>query len=307
MSTDAHLALAEGQEHSVEEWEAAAAAVLRKAGRLGADDPDDAVWQKLGRRTLDGIAITPLGTPALVADLPEPVRAPARGDGWDVRALLADPDAKASHEAALTDLENGATSLLVQVGESGVAARDLAAVLEGVLLDVAPVVLDAPSDPLGAARAFAEVARGTTLAAGTNLGVDPVGASLRGFGPFETGLDGPPQGPEAPLVRRRSVDAGSASSGAGRWSSTARRCTTSVPPTSRSSATSSRSVPTTCASSPRRGSRSTRPPRWWSSGSRPPTSSSRRSPSCAPYDACGHGCWSSAAPPRTTGRWCCTP
>ena len=181
MSTDAPLSLDEGPDRDVSEWEAAAAAVLRKARRLGEDDPDDAVWDRLTRRTLDGIGVSPLGTPRLVADLPEPVRPPARGDGWDVRSLLLDPDPEASHAAALTDLENGATSLLVQVGESGVAAADLATVLEDVLLDVAPVVLDAPSDPLGAARAFAEVARGTTLAPGTNLGVDPVGAQVRGF------------------------------------------------------------------------------------------------------------------------------
>ncbi len=181
MTSDAHLALADGQEHDVAEWERAAAAVLRKAGRLGEDDPDHAVWERLAHTTLDGLAVTPLGTPELVADLPDPVRPPARGDGWDVRVLLAEPDAEAAHAAGLADLENGATSLLVQVGESGVDTADLAAVLDGVLLDVAPVVLDAPSDPLGAARAFAEIARGTTLAAGTNLGVDPVGASLRGF------------------------------------------------------------------------------------------------------------------------------
>ena len=100
MSPDAHLSLSEGQEHDVSEWEQAAAAVLRKARRLSDDDPDDAVWAKLTRTNLDGIAISPLGTPALVADLPEPVRPPARGDAWDVRALLADPDAKASHDAA---------------------------------------------------------------------------------------------------------------------------------------------------------------------------------------------------------------
>ena len=189
MSPDAHLSLSEGQDHDVSEWEEAAAAVLRKAHRLSADDPDDAVWAKLTRTTLDGIGISPLGTPALVEDLPDPVRPPARGDGWDVRALLADPDAKVSHDAALTDLENGVTSLWVQVGASGVDAGDLASVLDGVLLDVAPVVLDAPSDPLGAARALAAVAQkmteGTKLAQGTNLGVDPVGrrpaAGLDGF------------------------------------------------------------------------------------------------------------------------------
>ena len=189
MSPDAHLTLSEGPDHDLSDWEAAAAAVLRKARRLGEDAPDHDVWETLARRTLDGITVTPLGTPELVADLPDPVRPPARGDGWDVRALLADPDPRAANAAALTDLENGVTSLLVQVGRSGVAPTDLEALLQGVLLDVAPVVLDAPSDPLGAARAFASVARGTTLAAGTNLGVDPVGARVRGVG-TDAGADG---------------------------------------------------------------------------------------------------------------------
>ena len=260
MSTDAHLPLADGQEHAVAEWEKAAAAVLRKARRLGDDDPDDAVWAELTRSTLDGIDITPLGTPALVADLPDPVRPPARGDGWDVRALLADPDAQASNAAALTDLENGATSLLVQVGASGIDVADLPTVLKGVLLDVAAVVLDAPSDPLAAAQAFAELAEGQTLAAGTNLGVDPVGARVRGF-----------EARRRSSLRRRSLRSGWA---AGRWSWTAPRCTISVPPTCRSSATCSRSVRTTCAPSTPPASRSTTPPGWWSSGWRPATSSS---------------------------------
>jgi methylmalonyl-CoA mutase len=180
MTTDAHLPLADGQEHDVSEWERSAAAVLRKAGRLTENDPDDAVWAKLTRTTLDGIGISPLGTSALVADLPDPVRPPARGDGWDVRALLVDPDAKTSNAAALTDLENGATSLWVQVGASGVDVSDLPAVLKDVLLDVAPVVLDAPTDPIGAAKAFAELVGDQTLALGSSLGVDPVGARLRG-------------------------------------------------------------------------------------------------------------------------------
>ena len=181
MGTDAHLSLAAGQEHDVTEWEKTAAAVLRKAGRMTADDPDDDVWARLTRSTLDGIGIPPLGTPALVADLPDPVRPPARGDGWEVRALLADPDAQASNAAALADLANGVGSLWVQLGTSGIAVSDLRTVLKGVLLDIAPVVLDAPSDPLGAAQAFADLAEGRTLAAGTNLGVDPVGAYVRGL------------------------------------------------------------------------------------------------------------------------------
>jgi methylmalonyl-CoA mutase len=186
MGPDAHLSLAEGQEHDLSEWEKAAAAVLRKARRLTDDDPDDAAWAELSHSTIDGISITPLGTPALVADLPEPVRPPARGDGWDVRALLTDPDPEASSAAALRDLENGATSLWLRLGASAVDVSDLPTVLNDVLLDVAPVVLDAPADPLGAAKAFAEIADGQQLAAGTNLGVDPVGAMVRGVSTSST-------------------------------------------------------------------------------------------------------------------------
>ncbi|WP_030485049.1 methylmalonyl-CoA mutase family protein [Nocardioides aequoreus] len=181
MSSDARLMLSEGFAHTRDDWEAAAAAVLRKARRLGEDDPDSGVWAALTRRTLDGLDVPPLGSAELVADLPAPVRPPARDAGWDVRAWLADPDPAAAARAALTDLENGAHSLLVQVGPGGLAPADLAAALDGVLLDVAPVVLDAPHDPLGAARALTDVARGAdgVPAAGTNLGVDPFAAAAR--------------------------------------------------------------------------------------------------------------------------------
>lgn len=192
MTSDARLSLAEGSQHTREDWERAAAAVLRKARRLDEDAPDQDVWDALTRTTLDGLRVPPLGTPELVADLPAPVRPPARDAGWDVRTWLADADAARGNAALLTDLENGATSLLVQVGAGGTAPEDLARLLEGVLLDVAAVVLDAPADPIGAARALASVAEGleAPLAAGTNLGVDPVAARVRGLvtdGPDDAG------------------------------------------------------------------------------------------------------------------------
>ena len=49
-------------QHDAAAWEAATAAVLRKARRLGEDDPDSAVWDTLSRTTLDGIAVAPIGT-----------------------------------------------------------------------------------------------------------------------------------------------------------------------------------------------------------------------------------------------------
>ena len=57
------------------DWEKAAAGVLRKAGRLREDDPDDAVWAALTRTTLDGVG----GQPARYAGAHrrEPAATPA--------------------------------------------------------------------------------------------------------------------------------------------------------------------------------------------------------------------------------------
>ncbi len=144
---------------TVADWEAQAAAVLRKSKRLKDDDPDALVWDKLTRRTLDDIEVTPLGTAALVADVSTSGRPTRQGD-WDVRAYVDAGDAKLAHEEALVDLDGGVTSLWVR------NAADLETVLEGVLLDLAPVVLDG-GDP----QAFLAYAEGRELHPGTNLGV----------------------------------------------------------------------------------------------------------------------------------------
>ena len=161
------LALAAPEDtHGRAEWEQAAAAVLRKARRLTDEDDDSAVWQKLTRTTLDGIGVTPLGTPDLLDDLQTSGR-PTRSGDWDIRAHLSVTDAKAAHEEAMTDLENGVTSLWLRLA----ADADLDTLLDGVFLDLAPVVLDATDDPLAAARAFLAHAEDVELHAGTNLGI----------------------------------------------------------------------------------------------------------------------------------------
>ncbi|HET7735263.1 MAG TPA: methylmalonyl-CoA mutase family protein [Nocardioidaceae bacterium] len=179
-----HLSLlAGGQEHTVADWEREAAAVLRKAGRLAADDADSAVWDKLTRTTLDGIAVTPLGTPG-----PSAADAATRGtiaarasEGWDNRPVFSDPDAAQSAADVVTDLENGATSLWLTVGAGGIAVSDLAVVLDKVLLDIAPVALES-TDPVAAAEALVSVldAKGVSAAPGTSLGADPIGDTVRG-------------------------------------------------------------------------------------------------------------------------------
>ncbi len=132
------LALADAEDrYSRDDWEKAAAAVLRKAGRLRDADSDTDVWDRLALRTLDGIPVSPLGTPELVEDLATSGRPNRTGD-WDIRAHLTGSDPKQANEAALVDLDNGVTSLWLEVTPD----TDLGAVLDGVLLDLAPVVLD---------------------------------------------------------------------------------------------------------------------------------------------------------------------
>jgi methylmalonyl-CoA mutase len=160
------LALAlEGPAATREDWEKAAAAVLRKAGRLTAEDPDQAVWTALTRTTLDGVDISPLGTPATTAEVTANARPVAPG-GRDVRVELAGADAGRLNAEALADLEGGATSLWLHAGPD----TDLAAVLDGVLLDLAPVVLDPTGAPVELAGRLLAHLGDTVPAPGTNLG-----------------------------------------------------------------------------------------------------------------------------------------
>ncbi len=172
------------------DWDKAAAAVLRKAGRMSAEDGDTLALERLSSRMPDTLVVPALGTAETVlgtADPGLPGRAPftrgsvtAHTDGWDIRAQIAEPDAVKANQAALLDLERGAVSLWLTVGDSGSAVADLGRVLDGVFLNFGPVVLnpDATVDPVAVATAFENVLqeRGLTSAATSNLGADPIGA-----------------------------------------------------------------------------------------------------------------------------------
>ncbi len=174
------------------DWEAAAAGVLRKARSLAADARDTDVWDALAFDSLAGVSIPPLGYRELVSEVDpgHPGVPPfTRGrrprpaaEGWDLRVEVLGPDANA---AALHELDQGATSVwLTELGRSHHSGEpdDLPHLLAGVMIDLAPVILDAPRDPVAAATAYAALVaeRGVTLAAGTNLGADPISARLRG-------------------------------------------------------------------------------------------------------------------------------
>lgn len=177
-----------------EQWVGLVDGVLRRSRRIPDGAGPGAGVAKLVRTSPEGIEVLPLYTAEDVADLPAagvPGRRPfVRGsraggpvpDGWDVRQHHAEPDAQAANAALLADLENGAGSIWLAVGEGGTAAADLSTVLDGVFLDLAPIVLDG-----GGAEEFLALAtdRGIDPAAllGT-LGLDPIGTRARtGSGP----------------------------------------------------------------------------------------------------------------------------
>lgn len=167
--TDTPLKLAQPEDaHQRADWEAATAAVLRKSGRLAEGDADTLVWDRLTRRTLDGIAVTPIGTPADLEALRTSGR-PTRAGAWDIRAHYGKAEAGLLNEHALVDLDGGVTSLWVETADGS----DLSTLLDRVLLDLAPVVLTSPQ-PVPAAQALLAHldAAGVDPHPATNLGAE---------------------------------------------------------------------------------------------------------------------------------------
>ncbi|OZM75993.1 methylmalonyl-CoA mutase family protein [Pseudonocardia sp. MH-G8] len=196
------------------QWSALVDQVVRKAGRIPPDAPAGAGVERLEWTTPEDIRVRPLYT---ADDAPDPASAGVPGaapfvrggrangpapDGWDVRQRHAEPDPAAARTAVLADLENGVSSIWLAVGAEGTAVADLPAVLEGVQLDLAPVVLDASADPAGTEIAAAEALLALAADRGVapadlraTLGLDPVGRRAR------TGA-GPDVDTVVPLARR---------------------------------------------------------------------------------------------------------
>jgi methylmalonyl-CoA mutase len=183
-----------------EAWRTLVAGVLAKSGVGAGLDPEAA----LSTPTYDGFDLAPLYTaedlpPNLVTGLPgqAPFVRGASSDGatktgWDIRSRHEQADPKLLNRALLADLENGCTSVWLTVGAGGVAVADLAAALEGVYLDLAPIVLDAGPETAAAAAELLRLAAERSVPAAElagSLGADPVGDFARtGVEPDLAGL-----------------------------------------------------------------------------------------------------------------------
>jgi len=98
----------------------------------------------------------------------------AEGRAWDLRTQVEGDDAEAVNAAVLTDLQEGAASVLLSGGVLADAAT-LGRALEGVALELAPVALDAGFGGVEAAEALAAVAKGSPRAM-LRFHLDPISA-----------------------------------------------------------------------------------------------------------------------------------
>ncbi|MCX5387089.1 methylmalonyl-CoA mutase subunit beta [Streptomyces sp. NBC_00083] len=176
---------AEFPDATLEQWHSLVAGVLRKSGK---EASGVAAEDALSTALEDGLRTRPLYTAHTTAPDPGfPGFAPfvrgsrAEGNtagGWDVRQRHTVGDGA----TVLADLENGVTSLWLVLGEGGFPVDSLGRVLDGVYLDLAPVVLDAGRDVGAAARELFRLyeERGVAKdAARGSLGADPLGHQAR--------------------------------------------------------------------------------------------------------------------------------
>ena len=138
--------------------------------------------ERLRRRTPDGLTIQALYTAAEAPPAP-PLSRPAHDADrpWDIRTATAHPDPTHANHEILDDLEGGAASVLVRdrperpPGRRHRLGRRLARVLDGVILELAPVGLDAG---LLGTRGGRLAGRGRQVLAGAKLlfNLDPLSA-----------------------------------------------------------------------------------------------------------------------------------
>jgi len=151
-----------------------------------------APWDRLVSRTADGLEIRPLyreadiTTATDVAGFPGAapfVRGAASG-AWLIRQAFDHPDPTQTNRDILADLQGGVGAIELMVdpeGACGVAittAGDLDAALADVILEAAPVSLDAGSHALAAAELLVTKLRGVAPP-GTAFNLDPIGALMR--------------------------------------------------------------------------------------------------------------------------------
>ena len=147
-------------------------------------------WDRLVGKTSDGIELKPLYREPDIATSTDVSGAPGAAPfvrgvaGWTIRQSFDLPDPEKANAAIVADLQGGVGAIELVVdpsGERGVAIRDATdfdLALADVILEAAPVSLDAGASGLWTAELLATKLKGVATP-GTSFGLDPIGALMR--------------------------------------------------------------------------------------------------------------------------------
>lgn len=173
---------------SAADWEVEVLKVLNRRRPEGTELTVEQAMARLRTTTADGLRIEPLytesdiplGHPGVMPFTRGTMTKTSPATGWDVRQLHEDPDVAYTKAQILADLERGATSVWLRLGSDAIAPSDLAAVLDEVDPNLAPISVSSIEDQVAAAKALADflTAKGAHHAAGS-FGLDALGAAAR--------------------------------------------------------------------------------------------------------------------------------
>ncbi|WP_072801851.1 methylmalonyl-CoA mutase family protein [Rhodococcoides yunnanense] len=194
-------------------WQQAVAGVLAKSRRVDVADLPPEPEHLLDTTTYDGVTVSPLyGAWGEGDENPLPGQFPfVRGRdaardvnaGWKVSARygFGQSDATIVNRSILDGLNNGVSALWLKVGDTGLAVEALPNALDGVLWDLAPVVVEAGAQTSAAADVVFGILDGVTVEDASSIDVRLGAAPLtaRFAGAESVGLD------DAVELARRSV------------------------------------------------------------------------------------------------------
>ncbi len=159
----------------------------------GFDPVDEAAWTALARDALAGKPLSSLSSHSSgievkplfrASDRPAARAAPAASQKLDIRAIIEPRDGQEANVLALEALEGGARSVELRIlaDAPGLATPSgLSAALHGVMLDLAPIALDARTCDLEAAQSLAAIVspRADAKVAALAFNLDPIADTLR--------------------------------------------------------------------------------------------------------------------------------
>lgn len=196
MSVEGSSASVGTMESDRQAWRAAVAGVLAKSSRKDPADLGPEPERLLDSPTYEGFPIRPLYTgldalpePSLPGQWPYVRGGDALRDvksGWKVAESFPLPGAGAGvsegNETVLAALSDGVSALVLRVGDHGVDVGDLDRLLEGVFLELVPVLVDAGTDYVAATDAVLALVSDfddeKRRALSIDLGADPLTSAL---------------------------------------------------------------------------------------------------------------------------------